>query len=190
MIVIDTRLSSTSASPDTPVPLIAAWAKPRGDNPHQKRLPIAAGAVQSQQAAVYDLFPTVLAITGIQPPAGQIVDGSRLDTLLKGKPDETREETFLMHYPHSPHRSDYFTCYRQGDWKVIYHYIPSEASENSHYQLYNLAKDPFESTNLAGSSPDRLRLMMQGLAASLEKHNALYPVDEADDGAPLKPKLP
>jgi arylsulfatase A-like enzyme len=172
------------------VPLIAAWAKPRGDNPHQKRLPIAAGAIQSQQAAVFDLFPTVLALTGVQSPKGRIVDGRRLDTLLTGKPDETREETFLMHYPHAPHRSDYFTCYRHGDWKVIYHYIPSEASENSHYQLYNLAKDPFESNNLAPSNPDQLRRMMQSLAASLKKHKALYPMDKAEGGTPLEPKLP
>ena len=45
-----------------------------------------------------------------------------------------------MHYPHSPHRSDYFTCIADGDWKVIYHYFPSEVSEDSHYQLFNLAE--------------------------------------------------
>ena len=172
------------------VPFIAAWAKANGDNPHQQRLPVAVGALQSQQAAVYDMFPTILALTGVPSPPGQIVDGSRLDTLLTGKPDGGREETFLMHYPHSPHRTDYFTCYRRGDWKVIYHFFPSEASENSHYQLYNLADDPFESNNLATSHPDQLRRMMQGLTASLENHHALYPVDEEGGSTPLKPKLP
>ena len=171
------------------VPFIAAWAK-SGDNPCQKRLAIPAGALQSQQAAVHDLFPTILGLTGVQTPASQIVDGLRLDTLLAGKPDETRKETFLMHYPHSPHRSEYFTVYRQGDWKVIYHYFPSEASENSHYQLYNLANDPFESNNLATADPDRLRLMMQGLIASMKQHKALYPVDQEEGGKPLEPKLP
>lgn len=166
------------------VPFIAAWAKAAADNPHQQRLPIAAGVIQSQMAAVYDLFPTILALAVAQPPKKHVVDGSRLDVLLTGQPDDTRQETFLMHYPHSPHRSNYFTCYRDGDWKVIYHYFPSEASENSHYQLYNLADDPFESQNLATSNPDQLRRMMQGLMASLEKHNAQYPV------APQKPMLP
>ena len=172
------------------VPFIAAWAKANADNPHQKRLPIAAGAVQSQQAAIYDLFPTVLALTDIPLPENHAIDGSRLDTLLTGKADDTREETFLMHYPHSPHRSDYFTCYRHGDWKVIYHFFPSKASEDSHYQLYNLAEDPFESKNLATSKPYQLRQMMQGLIASLEQHDALYPVDKKDGATPLKPKLP
>lgn len=165
------------------VPFIAAWAK-AADNPHQQRLPISAGVIQSQTAAVYDLFPTILALTDVPSPRKHVVDGSRLDMLLTGKSDETREETFLMHYPHSPHRSDYFTCYRDGDWKVIYHYFPSGASENSHYQLYNLREDPFESENLAATCPDQLRLMMQGLVASLESHQALYPV------APHKPQLP
>ena len=171
------------------VPFIAAWAKRSADNPYQKRLPIAIRAIQSQQAAVYDLFPTVLALAEIQSPVGHTVDGSRLDTLLTGKTDNTREETFLMHYPHSPHRSDYFTCYRRGDWKVIYHYLPSKASEGSHYQLYNLAEDPFESTNLAVTNRDQLRRMMEGLIASLARHDALYPLDK-DGTQPLKPKLP
>jgi len=172
------------------VPFIAAWARTDAENRHQKRLPIAAGAIQSQQAAVYDLFPTILGLAGIQSPEKHAVDGSRLDALLAGKPDPAREEVFLMHYPHSPHRSDYFTCYRRGDWKVIYHYFPSAASEGSHYQLYNLAEDPFESRNLAASQPDQLRRMMQGLTASLEKHDALYPVKKEDGVTPLKPQLP
>jgi arylsulfatase A-like enzyme len=172
------------------VPFIAAWAKADPDNPHQKRLPIVAGAIQGQQAAVHDLFPTILALANVQPPKDHAVDGLRLDTLLTGKPDREREEVFLMHYPHAPHRSDYFTCYRHGDWKVIYHYFPSEASENSHYQLYNLAEDPFESKNLAAARPDQLRVMMQGLIASLEKHHALYPVVKEGGTTPVKPKLP
>jgi hypothetical protein len=32
--------------------------------------------------------------------------------------------------------------------------------------------------------------MMQELIASLEKHNALYPVDKADGTTPQKPRLP
>ncbi|HSG72801.1 MAG TPA: sulfatase-like hydrolase/transferase, partial [Planctomycetaceae bacterium] len=89
------------------VPFIAAWGKPNPGNPHQKRLPIAVGAIQSQTAAVYDLFPTILHFTGVESPDGHIVDGTRLDTLLTGKRDDSREETFLMNYPHAPHRSDY-----------------------------------------------------------------------------------
>jgi arylsulfatase A-like enzyme len=170
------------------VPFIAAWAKAAADNPFQKRLPIAAGAIQSQQAAVYDLFPTILAVAGQQPPAGHIVDGARLDKLLTGQRDAAREEIFLMHYPHSPHRTNYFTCYRHGDWKVIYHYFPTAVSEGSHYQLFNLAADPFEQQDLAKTQPAELRRLMQELIAGLEKQHAVYPVDQ--DGKPVKPQLP
>lgn len=171
------------------VPFIAAWAKASTDNPHQKRLPIPAGTIQSQLASVCDLFPTILPLVGATPPASHEVDGLRLDTLLSGKPDPSRAETFLMHYPHAPHRSDYWTSYRDGRWKVIYHYVPSAASENSHYQLFDLVADPFEQHNLATSQPDEVRRMMRGLIAALEAHQAVYPLD-ADRTNPLIPKLP
>lgn len=170
------------------VPFIAAWAKANPENAFQKRLPITAGAIQSQSAAVHDLFPTILKLTGDSAPAGHIVDGAPLDSLLTGKPDPKRPAQFLMHYPHAPHRSDYFTTWRDGDWKVIYHFFPSQASEGSHYQLYNLATDPFESTNLAPSKPVELSRMVKALAAELDRHGALTPVGE--NGKALKPEMP
>jgi arylsulfatase A-like enzyme len=172
------------------VPFIAAWAKRDADNPHQQRLSIPAGAIQSQVASVEDLLPTIAAQVGFELPEAHPVDGSDLAMLLTGRADPAREETFLMHYPHAPHRSDYFTCYRDGDWKVIYHYVPSPASEGSHYQLYNLAKDPFESTNLAESRPEELRRMMGRLASELERHGALYPVSTDDPPVALTPMVP
>ena len=171
------------------VPFIAAWAKPDASSASQKRLPISAGAIQSQQAAVYDVFLTLLALTGNSAPAKHVVDGARLDTLLTGQRDPSREENFLMHYPHAPHRTDYFTTYRSGEWKVIYHYFPTQVSENSHYQLFNLAKDPFEQTDLATTEPAALKRLMQGLVAGLEKQSAVYPMDKTT-GTPVKPKIP
>ncbi len=170
------------------VPFIAAWARPAADHPQQRRLPIAAGAIQSQPASVCDLFPTLLALAGVEPPRDHRIDGARLDVLLTGRPDASRHQTFLMHYPHAPHRSDYFTCYRDGEWKVIYHYFPSAVSGGSHYQLFHLASDPFEQQDLAASQPEELRRMMQGLIAALDDCRAVYPVDAA--GVALRPRLP
>ena len=172
------------------VPFIAAWAKADAANPHQKRLPIAVNAIQTQQAAVYDMFPTILGLIDSKAPAKHAVDGKPLDTLLTGKPDNSREEKFLMHYPHSPHRTAYFTTFRDGDWKVIYHYFPTaEVSEGSHYQLYNLKEDPFEQKNLATSNPAELKRLMQGLIAGLDAQGANYPVEKGTQ-TPVKPKLP
>ena len=172
----------------TRVPFIAAWAKPNNGNTHQMKLPIAVNAIQSQQAAVYDLFPTILGLCGIDVPTKHVVDGKKLDTLLTAKPDSARDESFLMHYPHSPHRTDYFTVFREGEWKVIYHYFPSDISEQSHYQLFHLKADPFEKSNLAISNPKELAHMMLSLVAALEIQQAVYPID--NDRKPMIPKLP
>lgn len=173
----------------TRTPLIAAWAKPNSDHPQQKKLPIAAGAIQSQLAAIQDIFPTLLSLTGTSWPEDHRVDGIKLDALLSGEPDPERKQQFLMHYPHSPHRSNLWTSWRDGDWKVIYHYVPSENSENSHYQLYNLKVDPSEQKNLADEEPEELSRMMHGLSAALEQHQALYP-REKDGAQEMRPQSP
>ena len=68
--------------------------------------------------------------------------------------------SFHAHYPHGPHRSNYFTVWRDGDWKVIYHNFPKAPplggkvqSGGEHYELFNLVKDPFESVNVAKDHP-------------------------------------
>lgn len=177
------------------VPFIAAWASPNGANESQNRLPIPAGAIQSQVAAVQDLFPTILQCTGTDTPAGHVVDGIRLQTLLSGRSDPQRSEQFLMHYPHGRHRSNYFTVWRDRDWKVIYHFLPEKPTTGGHiqfeggnYELFHLADDPFESTNLANSAPEQLSRMMGGLIEALNDHNAVYPIDDA--GQELRPIMP
>ncbi len=169
------------------VPFIASWAK-HSNNSLQQRLPIEPGAIQLQVASVCDLFPTLLSLTGVETPKGHTVDGKLLDRLLTGQKDPQRDETFLMHYPHSPHRSDYFTVYREGDWKVIYHYLPTEVSAGSHYQLFNLKQDPFEQVDLAKKEPTELRRMMERLTAALKDCSAVYPVDT--NGETLLPLVP
>ncbi|HRJ10900.1 MAG TPA: sulfatase [Prosthecobacter sp.] len=171
------------------VPFIASWARPDPANEHQKRLPIPAGVIQAQQASVQDILPTVLALCQITPPKEHQVDGQDMSALLAGKADASRPEKFLMHYPHAPHRSDYWTSLREGDWKVVYHYFPTEVSGGSHYQLFNLRDDPFEQKDLAAEDPATLRRMMRALIAELESYAAVYPV--AKDGAsPVRPVPP
>ncbi|MEX2580655.1 MAG: sulfatase [Verrucomicrobiales bacterium] len=177
------------------VPFIAAWAATDPKNRWQKKLPIAAGAIQSQVADVTDLFPTLLGLVNAEVPGDHAVDGSPLDTLLTGKADSSRPEQFLMHYPHGPHRSNYFTVWRDGDWKVIHHALPEVPttggfiqSGGKRYELFNLGEDPFESRDLAEHEPEVLDRMIKALATQLETHDALHPVDE--EGNELVPRVP
>ena len=170
------------------VPFIAAWAEPSAANENQRKLPVKQGAVQAHPAAIHDVFPTLAGLAGAAIPPSHEMDGRKLDALLAGGADETHPGSFLMHFPHSPHRSNYFTTYREGDWKVAYHYFPSPETGGSHYQLFNLKQDPFEQKDLATTEPETLKRMMSGLAGALVEENALYPVGDA--GTPLKPVIP
>jgi arylsulfatase A-like enzyme len=100
-----------------------------------------------------------------------------------------------MHYPHGPHRSSYFTVWRDGDWKVIHHARPEQDGPKNqvkfgggNYQLFHLARDPFEQRDLAAVKSDRLKTMVAGMAAALKAHEADYPIDQA--GREIKPRLP
>jgi arylsulfatase A-like enzyme len=170
------------------VPFIAAWAANDPESALQRRFPIARGDIQSHLGRVHDLFPTVLSLAGASTPVGHPVDGLPLNRLFTGGEDYLRKESFLMHYPHSPHRSEYFTVWRENDWKLIYHYFPSEGSENARYQLFNLESDPFEQRNVANANPETLDRMMKALVSQLDSHHAVYPIDE--NGNPLKPRTP
>ncbi len=165
---------------------LAAWAKKDAANPWQQRLPIAAGAIQRQVCDITDIHPTLLALTGGVPETAP-VDGRRLDVLFTGKPDPARAERFLMHYPHGPHRSSYFTVWRNGPWKLIFHARPDPAAKTGRFQLFHLDRDPAEQTNLAEQEPETLARMVTEMEAELERHGAQYPTD--DDGTVIRPKL-
>ena len=95
----------------------------------------------------HDLFPTLLSLVGIESPAGHTVNGQDLSPLLAGEAFE-RREPLVFHYPHwhpagSPH-----SAVRDGDWKLIYNY------KDASWELYTLAKDIGETTNLIATGQD------------------------------------
>ncbi len=171
------------------VPMLAAWGAPAPKLPHQQRLPIPANAVQTQIASVEDLLPTLLGVAGVPLPADRQIDGRDMSRLLCGERDPERPERFLMHYPHQPHRSNHFSLLRQGRWKLVYHYFPTDDSDGRHVQLFDLEVDPAEQHNVAAEHPERSQRMLAELVAALDAHDALYPVDP-NTQEPQRPRAP
>lgn len=159
------------------IPFIASWAKPERTNTWQKKMPIKQGAVQTQLGTIMDIYPTILDLLDIQKPTGHTIDGTSLAVNLMGKSNSLKAETFLMHFPHD-HRSKYFTSYRNGDWKIVYHYFPALNPANTRFELFNLSSDPYEMNNLASKMPQKLKQMVNQMSDQLEKEGALYPIDE------------
>lgn len=158
------------------VPFIVAWAKPQKENKIQKRLPIKVGGMQTQLGTIMDIYPTILSIAGCKVPQNYVIDGFDLKKQLSGKQNRKRSETFLMHFPHA-HRGNYFTVYRDGDWKLIYYYNPKTPAYPKAL-LYNLRNDPEEKEEVSALYPDKCKEMLHKMAKQLKRERALYPVDK------------
>ncbi|MFN9465471.1 MAG: sulfatase [Planctomycetota bacterium] len=164
------------------VPFIAAWAKP-AQNPWQERLPTPAGQVRKGWGAIYDLFPTIAELVELKVPSEHAVDGRSLKSLFASSETKVGDREFLMHFPHAPHRSNYFTVYRRGDWKLVYHYLPENNSPK--VQLFDLSKDPYEQKDLAETEAHKVEALREGMGSKLQSEGALYPVDK--QGREIKP---
>ncbi|MDA8875883.1 sulfatase-like hydrolase/transferase [Akkermansiaceae bacterium] len=168
----------------TRAPFIAAWAKPNPSNPHQKKLPIAQGVTQTQLATVMDLFPTILNLVGQEIPNDHPIDAHDLKAQFTGTPNPARPEIFLSHFPHE-HRSNYYTGFRNGDWKLIYHYPVGK--QRLRYELFNLRADPFEKENLSTKNPTELKRLFAEMMTHLKAQGALFPVADGREVLPVAP---
>lgn len=112
------------------VPMIARWPSV-----------LPAGGTSDHAWAIYDLLPTFADLAGGEAPAD--IDGISMAPLLRGR--EAEEHDWL--YWEIPRPGGLRQAVRLGDWKAIRH------GDGSVF-LYDLASDPGEGTDLAGSRPD------------------------------------
>lgn len=103
------------------------------------------GSTCEVPVASIDFYPTVLELAGIQPPQ-QTLDGASLVPLLKGENKLTRDCMF-WHFPCYVGRNGPVSAVRSGDWKLLQFF-----EDGGRRELYNLASDPSEQTNLANSN--------------------------------------
>ena len=119
---------------------------------------VKAGSVVSTPVSSPDFFPTLLEAAGAKPQAGQTLDGASLVPLLKG--GVLAERALFWHYPHYGNQGGApSAAVRRGDWKLI------EWTEDNRAELFNLAQDIGEQTNLAEKEPQRVADLRAELAA-------------------------
>ena len=127
------------------------------------------GSVSHKPMISMDFFPTMLDLAGLPLQPKLHVDGRSLLSQLKG--NDTGQRTLHWHYPHY-HGSSWKpgASIRDGDWKLIefYHY--------KNFELYNLAKDPGECTNLAKRNPSKAAELRAKLSAWQKQMKAKMPV--------------
>lgn len=114
-----------------------------------------------------DFFPTIMELAGIENVAK---DGISLIPIVKGN-GKLERDGLLWHYPHY-HGSEWTpgSSLRKGDWKIVVHY------ENNQYELYNLAKDPYEKADISTTYPDKLNELKELLDEKLKKTDGKLPI--------------
>jgi len=110
-----------------------------GGTPVLREEAVPAGAVREHIVGLLDLFPTLCELTGVQAPAG--LEGRSITDVLAGTAGLDGRATFSEFYSWAvPER-----MLRTGRWKYIYTHGDID-------QLYDLAAEPLERTNLAEES--------------------------------------
>jgi len=121
---------------------------------------IKAGGTVDGMIHVVDWYPTLVGLTGGQTDKAKPLDGMNVwPTLSEGRPSPRTEIVYNV----EPFRS----AIRQEDWKLIWRTLLPEAVE-----LYNIAQDPSEKSNVAAQNPDKVAALQQRaneLAATMVK---------------------
>ncbi len=117
---------------------------------------IAAGSISDRVTGFEDWLPTLLELIGARETTPGDLDGISFAPTLLGQQQEPR--SFL--YRESPGYGGQQSV-RVGDWKAIRLNLNlgpnSKAQGTSEIELYNLATDPSETTNVADQNPEVVR---------------------------------
>ena len=117
-----------------------------------------------------DFYPTILDMASLPLMPEQHVDGRSLLPLIMDNKALQREAIY-WHYPHY-HGSTWTpgAAIRQGEWKLIEFYDYEKT------ELYNLAQDIGETTDLAAEYPEKALELKELLTKMQEETGALLPV--------------
>ncbi len=103
-----------------------------------------------------DWTPTFLELAGVKTTDS--FDGQSIAPLLRGEPEPARP--LFWHFPQYTNQGGRPAgAVREGDWKLVEHY------EDGRLELFNLAKDVGETTDLAAQEPIRVAALRGKLEA-------------------------
>jgi arylsulfatase A len=127
------------------------------------------GSVSNVPICSIDLLPTIAAATGAKLP-GRVLDGVDLTPLLRGT-GGLKRKTLYWHFPHYwwGTRIKPYSIIRDGDWKLIRNY------EDARLELFDLAADLGEKTDLAAKMPKKAAELNAKLTAWLKDVGAKLP---------------
>ena len=124
-----------------------------------------------------DFYPTLLEACGLPLDPDQHKDGKSLLPLLKNPGADFDRGPIFWHYPHWGNQGGIpSAAVRDGDWKLIDYYWKKQP------ELFDLAKDPGERTNLAGKHPEKVAELKAKLDAFRKDTDALLPSKNPNAG--------
>src|SRR6516165_1559633 len=101
--------------------------------------------VVDEMMHIVDMYPTFAGLAAAQLGKNKPLDGLAVGpTIREGKPSSRGD----MVYNVEPYR----VGVRKGNWKLVWTTLLPQRVE-----LFDLSKDPSESTNLAGQNPDKVK---------------------------------
>ena len=128
---------------------------------------IAAGKHTGGRWLSMDLFPTILEACGAEPING--IDGVSLLGALTGGEEKSPERDlyFVRREGGLAYGGKTIEAFRRGDWKLV------QDSPFAPLELYNLADDPLEAKNLAGSHRPMLEKLNAALRVQVQRGGAV-----------------
>lgn len=139
------------------------------------------GTVSSELICSWDIFPTLLAISGA-PANDPKIDGEDLRPILTGQ-GKLNRDFVAWHYPHyGNYHNPPAGAIRVGNWKLI------EFFEDGRTELYDLAKDLSETHDLAAEQPAKVKELQGRLTVWQKTVGARLPVPNPDFGVKTSTK--
>jgi len=140
-----------------------------------------------------DLFPTFMAMAGMEPDASLELDGCDILPLMQATAkqavyaDGKQRESMFWYFPWDAHMS---AAIRKGDWKLVEHYIGAKGGKSKKavqlFRLYGddgLSNDLSEAEDVSDQYPELCKALLAELNDCIEAAGAPLPYENAMNDA-------